>query len=117
MESRCGEISGHARFEGAWDFNGWHPVRACDSPLGKKERSVWMLESDRNRQQPQHSPEQPPHATPREHVREMEKHLQEMQQYLRHMGERLRRLDEQLSHLEAEDDRAVDRGRGWTTGG
>ena len=47
----------------------------------------------------------------------MAKHLQEMQQYLRHMGERLRRLDEQLSYLEAEDDRAVDRGRGWTSGG
>jgi hypothetical protein len=74
--------------------------------------------SDHERRQQQgHDPEHPPHATPREHVREMEKHLQEMQQYLRHMGERLRRLDEQLSHLEAEDDRAVDRGRGWTTGG
>jgi hypothetical protein len=40
-----------------------------------------------------------------------------MEEYLRRMGERLRHLDEQLSHLEAEDDRAVDRGRGWTTGG
>jgi hypothetical protein len=40
-----------------------------------------------------------------------------MGEYLRRMGERLRRLDEQLSQLEAEDDRAVDRGRGWTTGG
>jgi hypothetical protein len=47
----------------------------------------------------------------------MENHLQEMGEYLRRMGERLRRLDEQLSQLEAEDDRAVDRGRGWTTGG
>ncbi len=43
---------------------------------------------------------------------EMAKHLQEMEEYLRHMGGRLRQLDEQLSHLEAEDDRAVDRGRG-----
>jgi hypothetical protein len=76
-----------------------------------------MADSDPNRQQQGHSPHQPPQATPREHVREMEKHLQEMQQYLRHMGERLRRLDEQLNHLEAEDDRAVDRGRGWTSGG
>ncbi len=42
---------------------------------------------------------------------------QEMEGYLRRMGGRLRRLDEQLSHLEAQDDRAVDRGKGWTTGG
>jgi hypothetical protein len=76
-----------------------------------------MSDYDRNRQQQGHGPEQPPHASPREHVREMEKHLQEMGEYLRHMGERLRRLDEQLSHLEAEDDRAVDTGRGWTSGG
>jgi hypothetical protein len=76
-----------------------------------------MSDYDRNRQQQGHGPEQPPHATPREHVREMEKHLQEMGEYLRHMGERLRRLDEQLSHLEAEDDRALDRGRGWPSGG
>jgi hypothetical protein len=47
----------------------------------------------------------------------MENYLQEMGEYLRRMGERLRRLDEQLSHLEAEDDKAVDRGRGWPTGG
>jgi hypothetical protein len=47
----------------------------------------------------------------------MQTHLQEIEEYLRRMGERLRRLDEQLSHLEAEDDRAVDRGRGWPTGG
>jgi hypothetical protein len=47
----------------------------------------------------------------------MGKHLQEMEEYLRRMGERLRRLDEQLSHLEAEDDRGVDRGRGWPSGG
>jgi hypothetical protein len=60
---------------------------------------------------------QPSAATPREHVREMEEHLREMGEYLRRMGERLRRLDEQLSHLEAEDDRAVDRGRGWPSGG
>ena len=119
----CAEIS--KQFEGwlnrtledAWDFIGWHPVRRCDNLLREQERSVWMSDSDRNRQQREHNPEQPPPTTPREHVREMEKHLQEMQQYLRHMGERLRRLDEQLSHLEAEDDRAVDRGRGWTTGG
>jgi hypothetical protein len=76
-----------------------------------------MSDSDCNRQQQGHGPEQPSHTTPREHVREMEKHLQEMGAYLRHMGERLRRLDEQLSHLEAEDDRAVDRGRGWPSGG
>ena len=47
----------------------------------------------------------------------MEGHLQEMGEYLKRMGERLRKLDEQLSHLEAEDDRAVDHGRGWPTGG
>jgi hypothetical protein len=47
----------------------------------------------------------------------MQTHLREMEGYLRRMGERLRWLDEQLSHLEAEDDSAVDRGRGWTTGG
>jgi hypothetical protein len=47
----------------------------------------------------------------------MQTHLQEMEEYLRRMGGRLRRLDEQLSHLEAEDDKAVDRGEGWTTGG
>ena len=75
-----------------------------------------MSDHDR-RQQQGHGPEHPPHASPRVHVREMQNHLQEMRQYLRHMGERLRRLDEQLSHLEAEDDRAVDSGRGWTTGG
>jgi hypothetical protein len=72
-----------------------------------------MSDSDRNRRQQEHTP----HATPREHVREMERHLEEMGEYLRRMGERLRRLDEQLGHLEAEDDRAVDRGRGWTSGG
>jgi hypothetical protein len=76
-----------------------------------------MSDHDRNRQQQGHGPEQPPHATPREHVREMAKHLQEMEEYLRHMGGRLRQLDEQLSHLEAEDDSALDRGRGWPTGG
>jgi hypothetical protein len=76
-----------------------------------------MSDSDRNPQQQGYGPAQPSHATPREHVREMEKHLQEMGAYLRHMGERLRRLDEQLSHLEAEDDRAVDRGSGWPSGG
>jgi predicted RNase H-like nuclease (RuvC/YqgF family) len=54
---------------------------------------------------------------PREHVREMQTHLQEMEGYLRRMGKRLRRLDEQLSHLEEEDDSAVDRGKGWPTGG
>lgn len=56
-------------------------------------------------------------AGPREHVREMEGHLQEMGEYLRRMGERLRKLDEQLDHLEAQDDSAVDRGKGWPTGG
>jgi len=76
-----------------------------------------MSDSDPGRQQEEHSSEQPPRATPREHVREMEKHLQEMQEYLKRMGERLRRLDQQLSHLEEEEDRAVDRGRGWPTGG
>ena len=76
-----------------------------------------MSDIDHNRQRQGHSPEQPPHVTPREHVREIEKHLQGMAEYLRHIGERLRRLDEQLSHLEAEDDRAVDRGRGWPSGG
>src|SRR5919202_1355256 len=79
-----------------------------------------MSDSDaRNRQQPEHSPEQqqpPPPTTPRQHVREMEEHLRGMEEYLRHIRERLRRLDEQLSHLEAEDDRAVDRGRGWPPG-
>jgi hypothetical protein len=76
-----------------------------------------MADSDLNRQQQHEGPEQPLHAPPREHVREMQKHLQEMEEYLRRMGERLRRLDEQLSHLETEDDRAVDSGRGWPTGG
>ena len=72
-----------------------------------------MSDSARNRQQREHNPEQqPPPTTPRQHVREMEEHLREMGEYLRRMGERLRRLDEQLSHLEAEDDRAADRGRG-----
>ena len=75
-----------------------------------------MSDHDR-RQQQRHGPEYPRQATPREHVREMAKHLQEMEEYLRHMGRRLRQLDEQLSHLEAEDDRGVDRGRGWPTGG
>ena len=76
-----------------------------------------MSDSDRDPQRREHGQEQPPHAPPREHVREMQRHLQEMEEYLRRMGERLHRLDEQLSHLEAEDDRAVDRGRGWTSGG
>jgi hypothetical protein len=40
-----------------------------------------------------------------------------MEEDLRRMGARLRTLDEQLAHLEAEDDRAVGRGEGWTTGG
>jgi nucleotide-binding universal stress UspA family protein len=72
----------------------------------------------RKEEHQEHSPEQqPPHATPREHVREMGNHLREMEKNLRRMGERVRRLDEQLSHLEAEDDKAVDRGRGWTSGG
>ncbi len=76
-----------------------------------------MSDSDRNPQRQEHNHEIPPHAPPREHVREMQTHLQEMEEYLKRMGERLRHLDEQLSHLEAEDDSAVDRGRGWTTGG
>jgi hypothetical protein len=76
-----------------------------------------MSDSDRDRRQQEHTPEQAPHVSPREHVREMERHLQEMGDYLRRMEERLRRLDEQLSNLEAEDDRAVDRGRGWPPGG
>jgi len=67
-----------------------------------------------DRQQEESSTES---ANPREHVREMEGHLREMQEYLRRMGERLRKLDEHLSHLEAQDDSAVDRGRGWPTGG
>jgi hypothetical protein len=72
----------------------------------------------RKEEHQEHSPEQQPsHATPREHVREMGNHLREMEKNLRRMGERVRRLDEQLSHLEAEDDKAVDRGRGWTSGG
>jgi hypothetical protein len=47
----------------------------------------------------------------------MEEHLREMGEYIRRMSERLRHLDEQLSHLEAVDDSAVDRGKGWPTGG
>ena len=74
-------------------------------------------DSDRDLQQQEHGPEQPRPATPREHVREMEEHLREMGEYLRRMGERLRQLDEQLSHIEAEDDRAAERGRGWPSGG
>ena len=73
-----------------------------------------MSESDPNRAQEDRGPE---HADPREHVREMEEHLREMGEYVRRMGERLRRLDEQLSSLEAHDDREVDRGRPWTSGG
>lgn len=73
-----------------------------------------MANSDRDRQREERGSEV---ATPREHVREMQGHLREMGEYLRHMGERLRELDEQLSHLEAKDDSAVDRGRGWPTGG
>jgi hypothetical protein len=78
-----------------------------------------MADSERRdpRREEHDAPDPPPHAPPREHVREMQTHLQEMEEYLRRMGARLRHLDEQLSHLEAEDDRAVDRGRGWTTGG
>jgi hypothetical protein len=76
-----------------------------------------MSDSDPNPQRREYEPELPAHAPPREHVREMQTHLQEMEEYLRRMGERLRRLDEKLSHLEAEDDKAVDRGEGWTTGG
>jgi hypothetical protein len=73
-----------------------------------------MPDNDRGRQQEERSTEP---ANPREHVREMEGHLREMGEYLQRMGERLRRLDEQLSHLEEQDDRAVDSGRGWPTGG
>jgi DNA primase len=35
----------------------------------------------------------------------------------RGFGQQLRRLDEQLSHLEAEDDRGIDRGTSWPSGG
>ena len=73
-----------------------------------------MSESDRNRAQEERSSE---NANPREHVREMEEHLREMGEYVRRMGERLRRLDEHLSRLEAQDDREVDRGRSWPSGG
>lgn len=73
-----------------------------------------MADNDPGRQQEERSTEP---ANPREHVREMEGHLREMGEYLRRIGERLRQLDEQLSHLEEQDDRAVDRGRGWPTGG
>jgi chromosome segregation ATPase len=80
-----------------------------------------MADGDRDRQQEERSTEP---ANPREHVREMEEHLRElgehlreMGEHLRHTGEQLRRLDEKLSHLEAQDDSAVDRGRGWPTGG
>jgi len=73
-----------------------------------------MADRDPDRQQEERNPKP---ANPREHVREMEGHLREMGEYLRRMGERLRQLDEELSHLEAQDDEAVDRGRGWPTGG
>lgn len=73
-----------------------------------------MADNDPGRQQEERSTEP---ANPREHVREMEGHLREMGEYLRRMGKRLRQLDEQLTHLEEQDDRAVDRGRGWPTGG
>ena len=66
-----------------------------------------MSEGDHNRSQEERGSE---HADPREHVRELEEHLREM-------GEYVRRLDEQLSRLEAQDDREVDRGRSWPTGG
>ena len=73
-----------------------------------------MVDSNRGQQQEESGTE---FANPREHVREMEEHLREMGEYLRRMGERLRKLDEHLGHLEAQDDRAVDSGRGWPTGG
>ena len=76
-----------------------------------------MSEGDRIPQQQESSSEVSPNTPPAEHVREMQTHLQEMEEYLRRMGQRLRRLDEQLSHLEEQDDSAVNRGRGWTTGG
>jgi hypothetical protein len=66
-----------------------------------------MADRDPDRQQEARNPKP---ANPREHVREMG-------EYLRRMGERLRQLDEELSHLEAQDDEAVDSGRGWPTGG
>ena len=73
-----------------------------------------MAGSDRDRQREEggSGPE-----TTREHVREMQGHLREMGEYLHRMSERLRELDEQLSHTEALDDKAVDIGRGWPTGG
>jgi len=73
-----------------------------------------MSESDRDQAYEERSSER---ANPREHVREMEEHLREMGEYVRLMGERLRRLDEQLSHLEAQDDRGVDQGTSWPSGG
>ena len=73
-----------------------------------------MSEGDRNQAREESGSE---HADPREHVREMEEHLREMGEYVRRMGERLRRLDEQLTRLEADDDREVDRGRSWPSGG
>jgi hypothetical protein len=76
-----------------------------------------MSDGDRNPKRQEPSPEVSPNTPPAEHVREMQTHLQEMEEYLRRMGQRLRRLVEQLSHLEEQDDSAVDRGRGWTTGG
>jgi len=73
-----------------------------------------MSESDRDQAHEERSSER---ANPREHLREMEEHLREMGEYVRLMGERLRRLDEQLSHLEAQDDRGVDQGTSWPSGG
>ena len=73
-----------------------------------------MSEDDRNRADGEPGSE---HANPREHVREMEEHVREMGEYVRRLGERLRRLDEQLSHLEEQDDRGVDRGTSWPSGG
>jgi hypothetical protein len=73
-----------------------------------------MSEGDRNQAREERGSE---HADPREHVRELEEHLREMGEYVRRMGERLRRLDEQLSRLEAHDDREIDRGRSWPSGG
>ncbi len=81
---------------------------------GAAGKEVRTVDSNRGQQQDERSTEP---ANPREHVREMEEHLREMGEYLRRMGERMRHLDEQLSHLEAQDDSAIDSGKGWPTGG
>ena len=76
-----------------------------------------MSEGDRNRV---HEGRDPEHANPREHVREMEEHVREMGSTC--AGWASGCVDSMSNsatwrNLEEQDDRGVDRGTSWPSGG